>query len=92
MKGCQVGAMLHKVSEIVSHWRLRWRGHFARMLNEGQPKRVLSRCKDGGGRIGNSPEQWADCVTIPSRENLQIARLHTHGGESPKTRHAGGLP
>ena len=43
-----------KVSNIVSHRRLRWLGHLARMPDERLPKRVLFGHMDGSGRRGNS--------------------------------------
>ena len=60
-----------KVSNIVSHRRLRWLGHLARMPDERLPKRVLFGHMDGSGVRGNSQKQWVDYV----REDLQFAGL-----------------
>ena len=58
-----------KISNIVSHRRLRWLGHLARMPDERLPKRVLFGHMDGFVLRGKS--QWVDYV----REDLQIAGL-----------------
>ena len=60
-----------KVSNIVSHMRLRWLGHLARMPDERLPKRVLFGHMDGSGLRGKSQKQWVNYV----REDLQIAGL-----------------
>lgn len=60
-----------KVSNIVSHRRLRWLGHLARMPDERLPKNVLFGHMDGSGLRGYSQKQWVDYV----REDLQIAGL-----------------
>ena len=60
-----------KVSNIVSHRRLRWLGHLARMPDERLPKRVLFGHMDGSGLRGKSQQQWVDYVG----EDLQIAGL-----------------
>ena len=55
----------------MSHRRLRWLGHLARMPDESLPERVLFGHMDGAGQRGNSHKQWVDYV----REDLQIAGL-----------------
>ena len=60
-----------KVSNIVSHRRLRWLGHLARMPDERLQKRVLFRHMDGSGLRVKNQKQWVDYV----REDLQIAGL-----------------
>ena len=62
-----------KVSNIVSHRRLRWLGHLARMPNERLPKIVLFGHMDGiaSGLRGRARKQWVDYV----REDLQFADL-----------------
>ena len=59
------------VSNIVSHRRLRWSGHLARMPNERLPKRVLFGHMGGSGVRGKSQKEWVDYV----REDLQFAGL-----------------
>jgi hypothetical protein len=60
-----------KVSNTVSHRRLRWLGHLARMPDERLPKTVLFGHMDGSGRRGNSQKQCVDYVM----EDLQTAGL-----------------
>ena len=62
-----------RVSNIVSHRRLRWLGHLARMPDDRLPKRVLFGHMDGNaaGFRGRAQKQWADYV----REDLQFAGL-----------------
>ena len=60
-----------RVSNIVSHRRLRWLGHLARMPDERLPKRVLFGHMDGSGLRGKSQKQWVDYV----REDLHYAGL-----------------
>ena len=47
-----------RVSNIVSHRRLRWLGHLARMPDERLPKRVLFGHMDGSGVRGRSQKQF----------------------------------
>ena len=66
-----------RVSDIVSHRRLRWLGHLARMPDERLPKRVLLdiwmalECTPASHVRGRSQKQWVDYV----REDLQFAEL-----------------
>ncbi len=60
-----------KVSNIVSHRRLRWLGHLARMSDDRLPKRVLFGHMDGSGLRGNGQKHWVDYV----KEDLHFARL-----------------
>ena len=60
-----------KISNIVSHRRLKWLNHLARMPDESLPKRVLFAHMDGSGLRGSSHKQWVDYV----REDLQTAGL-----------------
>ena len=60
-----------RVSNIVSHRRLRWLGHLARMPDKRLPKRVLFGHMDGSGVRGKSQKQWVDYV----RKHLQVAGL-----------------
>ena len=76
------------VSNIVSHRRLRWLGHLARMPDERLPKRVLFGHMDGSGVRGKRQKQWVDYV----REDLQFAGLSFTWWRNPKTGQAGGLP
>ena len=59
-----------RVSNIVSHRRLKWLGHLARMPDERLPKRVLGHI-DGSGVRGRSWKQFVNYV----REDLQFAGL-----------------
>ena len=60
-----------RVANVVSHRRLRWLGHLARMPNERLPKKVLLGHMDGSGVRGRSQKQWVDNV----REDLHLAGL-----------------
>ena len=60
-----------RVSSIVSHRKLRWLGHLARMADERLPKRVLFGHMDGSGVRGRSQKQWVENV----REDLQFTEL-----------------
>ena len=60
-----------RAANIVSHRRLRWLGHLARMPNDRLPKRVLFGHMDGSGVRGRSQKQWVDFV----REDLHSAGL-----------------
>ena len=53
-----------KVSNIVSHRRLRWLGHLARMPNDRLPKRVLFALMGGTavGLRGKARKQWVDYI------------------------------
>ena len=79
-----------RVSTIVSHMRLRWLGHLARMPDERLPKRVLFGHMDGSGVRGRtrSQKQWVDYV----RDDCILQSFKLHGGGNPKTGQAGGLP
>ena len=66
-----IKSVLITVSNIVSHRRLRWLGHLARMPDERLPKRVLFGHMDGSGLRGRSQKQWMDYV----REDLHFAGL-----------------
>ena len=62
-----------RVSNIVSHRRLRWLGHLARMPDDRLPRRVLfghMNCTAARFR-GRALKQWIDYV----REDLQFAGL-----------------
>ena len=84
------GAMLQEGSNIVSHRRLRWLGHLAKMLDDRLPKRVLFGHVDGtAARFrGRALKQWLDYVgrTCSSQAS------HSVGGRDPRTRQHGGLP
>ena len=60
-----------RVANVVSHRRLRWLGHLARMPDERLPKKVLFGHMDGSGVRGRSQKQWVDYV----REDLHLAGL-----------------
>ena len=60
-----------KVSNIVSHRRLRWLGHLARMPDERLPKRVFLARMDVSGLRGSGQKQWVHYV----KADLQIAGL-----------------
>ena len=62
-----------KVSNTVSHNKLRWLGHMARMPNDRLPERVLFGHMDGTtvGLRGRAQEQWVNYV----REDLHFAGL-----------------
>ena len=77
-----------KASNSVSHRRLKWLGHLARMPDERLPNRVLFGHMDGCGVRGRSQKQWVDNVS----EDLQFAELSFVGGGNPKPGQAGGLP
>ena len=77
-----------RVSNIVSHRRLRWLGHLARMPDERLPKRVLSGHMDGSGVRGKSQKQWWSM----SGKTCNLQGFQSHGGGNPRTGQAGGLP
>ena len=61
----------HISSNIVSHRRLRWQGHLARMCDKRLPTRMLFGHMDGSGVRGRSQKQWLDYV----KNELQFIRL-----------------